>query len=231
MNGFSPLADARTQPGAAKSNDHVSPFAVPLIALGVGFVAAWFTGAGMLLLTILAYGLFGAEIFLPVGRVVAFVFSALFVLVTAVGWGSWLWDRATAASAVGTKSEGRSETMTNPTNKEELVARTYQQMLADAEYEALPGTPPDGWSFIPVADVQAMGHVAISKRIRAWRTDGMTFFRVTDLTGDYARGGEAPGVWVEAWKTEPRKQVRFNPPMVLRATPESPHNPGQGDGS
>ena len=75
----------------SETGEHVSPLTVLLIAFAMAFVVAWFTGAAMLLVTVIAYGLFGAEIFLPIGRVVAFAFSAVFVVVALAGWRSWIW--------------------------------------------------------------------------------------------------------------------------------------------
>jgi len=88
---------------------------------------------------------------------------------------------------------------------------------ADAEYDALPGTEPDGWSFITEAELGETPddrHDAIRETVQLWRDNGRTFFRVTDWTGEYQPAGCEAGVWVEAWKVQPRKMAGFNPPLT-----------------
>lgn len=98
---------------------------------------------------------------------------------------------------------------------------------ANAEYDALPGTPPDGWSFIPEADLGETGDEAravMMERLDLWRDNGATWFRVTHWTGEYQPAGCEAGIWIEAWKEQPRKQADFNPPLVA-------NTPADGEGS
>ena len=60
---------------------------------------------------------------------------------------------------------------------------------AEAEYEALPGTPPDGWSFIPVAELT---NAVMQERLESWRPE-MNHARCTDMTGEFAREGWPEG--------------------------------------
>lgn len=98
---------------------------------------------------------------------------------------------------------------------------------ADAAYDALPGTTPDGWSFIDVAELGDDGRDVVVERIMAWQPE-MTFFRVTDLTGKNAKPPYPEGVYIECWKTEPRKQAEFNPPLTL--TTPTPVTTTDGEG-
>ncbi len=71
---------------------------------------------------------------------------------------------------------------------------------ADAEYAALPGTPADAFSHTKASetpDTQAW----LREQAHFWRTnEGMTHFRWT-VDGDV--------LWLEAWKTKPRKEAPF----------------------
>jgi hypothetical protein len=94
---------------------------------------------------------------------------------------------------------------------------TEQQTFAEADevYDAEPGTEPDGWSFIPaeeLTDDPEQRRAALEGRLAKWRPE-MTFFRVTDTTGEFAKPGQPEGIWLEVWKSAPDKQAPFNPPL------------------
>lgn len=98
------------------------------------------------------------------------------------------------------------------------MAMTEAEMAAaDAAYAADPGTEPEGWSFIPEADLGNTpdeGREAIRRAVQLWQDNGRTFFRITDWTGEYQPAGCDAGIWVEAWTVQPRKQAGFNPPLT-----------------
>lgn len=94
--------------------------------------------------------------------------------------------------------------MAKPQMTDEEVA------AANAEYDAMPGTPPDGWSFIegrPTRD-------DVRARLAEWKD--MAFYRITEV--------DDPGVWIEVWKVAPRKQAEFNPPYVAVLQTEDSSN-------
>lgn len=91
-----------------------------------------------------------------------------------------------------------------------------EMAAADAAYAALPGTPPDGWSFIPteeVGDDPDKRYAAMRDRLDLWKPE-MSFARVTVTDGPYATDGWPEGIWIEVWKTAPAKQAEFNPPVT-----------------
>lgn len=71
---------------------------------------------------------------------------------------------------------------------------------AQAEYDALPGTPPDGYSFIPGEPT----YEDVRDKLAEW--SDMSFYRLTAV--------DEPGVWIEVWKVQPFKQAAFNPPYA-----------------
>lgn len=77
---------------------------------------------------------------------------------------------------------------------------------ADAEYAALRGTKPDGWSFVSRAELEANPISALATRRANW-TD-MKWQRFTVVEWPEA------GVWIEVWKERPRKEAPFDPPLV-----------------
>lgn len=80
---------------AIERPEHVSFLFVPVLGLMLGFVTAWSAGAGWLLAALVGYGLFGVVLDCDpnaFGRVIAFIFSAVFVVVTVLGWISWAFD-------------------------------------------------------------------------------------------------------------------------------------------
>ena len=85
---------------------HIGLFQVLLIGMACSFVSAWFAVAAWLLVTILAYGLFGVEIYPPSLRVISFVFSAVFVIVIAAGTGSWVNDKVRSILKAKAQGEG-----------------------------------------------------------------------------------------------------------------------------
>lgn len=85
---------------------HIGLFPVLLIGMAFGFVTAWFAVAAWLLVTVLAYGLFGVEIYPPSFRVISFVFSSVFVVVTAAGTGSWVNDKVRSILKAKAQGEG-----------------------------------------------------------------------------------------------------------------------------
>lgn len=87
---------------------------------------------------------------------------------------------------------------------------------ADAEYAALPGMPPDGYSFLSEADIgddRDDYYRAHRECCQKWQAEGMTFYRATEVGGEFWPNHE-PGVWLEFWKVQPHKQAEFNPPVV-----------------
>lgn len=74
-------------------SDHVPFFAVPLIALAVGFVVAWGLAALSLLAAVLAYGLFGLSLEPLSLRLISLAFSIAFLGITGLGWASWVLTR------------------------------------------------------------------------------------------------------------------------------------------
>jgi hypothetical protein len=72
---------------------------------------------------------------------------------------------------------------------------------ANAAYDALPGTPPDAFSFLPGQPTRD----EIAAKIAEW--PDMTFARLTEV--------DDPGVWVELWRIQPYKQAAFDPPYTV----------------
>lgn len=102
MKGEGSFRDqGRSIPGGegGTTEGHVSPLFVVGVAFLFGSVATLALAAGWGLLAILAFGLVGVELRAPSGRVFAFVFSAVFVGMTALGWFSWLCDRLAAQAS------------------------------------------------------------------------------------------------------------------------------------
>jgi len=80
---------------------------------------------------------------------------------------------------------------------------------AQAEYDALLGTEPQWFSFIPWSEIQETGgQMAVQAKCAVQAKDGASFWRVTEVPNPH-------GVWVEGWATRPHKQADFNPPMTL----------------
>jgi hypothetical protein len=77
---------------------------------------------------------------------------------------------------------------------------------ARAEYEALPGTPPECYSAID-RDGTPM-QTKVQDAIDLWRKEGMTHFRVTV---------EADCTWVEGWAVRPDKEAPFSPPYTAQS--------------
>lgn len=70
--------------------DRINPLLIPVIALGLAFVVAWFATAAFLIATVIAYGLGGEKwaealtfLFLPRGP--ALVFAVVFLATTCLG--------------------------------------------------------------------------------------------------------------------------------------------------
>lgn len=84
-----------------------------------------------------------------------------------------------------------------------------------------PGTPPDGWSFIPQAEIDERGEDARRDRYRLWMAE-MTWARWT-----HTHKGHLPdypgGVWLEVWKERPIKEADFDPPVTLGQPNHDPH--------
>jgi hypothetical protein len=84
------------------------------------------------------------------------------------------------------------------------------------------GVPPDGWSFIPEAELQEKGRsCAVDERMAKWRPEGMTWARFTDLTGEFQQAHMEPGIWIEVWKAAPAKEAAFHPPLTAADTASS----------
>lgn len=75
---------------------------------------------------------------------------------------------------------------------------------ADAEYDALPGTPPNGYSFRSHAEIGTRAKTDVIREMHGLHPEA-EFLRAT-ITED--------GLWVEFWDARPYKQAPFNPPMV-----------------
>lgn len=78
-----------------------------------------------------------------------------------------------------------------------------------AEYESLPGTPPECYSSME-PDGTPM-HTKVQDAIDLWRKEGMTHFRVTV---------EPDCTWVEGWTKRPYKEAPFNPPYTAEREPD-----------
>ncbi len=94
------------------------------------------------------------------------------------------------------------------------------------------GVAPDGWSFIPVDELNTGWREVVEARLGLWRPE-MGWCRLTDTSGQFSDGFTPEGVWIEVWKARPEKEAAFAPPLVdevgtaaiLRARPTS----GGGD--
>jgi hypothetical protein len=75
------------------------------------------------------------------------------------------------------------------------------------------GIPPDGWSFIPEAELGDDPWATVNERAAKWRPE-MTHYRLTDLTGEHAREGWEPGLWLEVWRERPQREAPFDPPLT-----------------
>lgn len=78
------------------------------------------------------------------------------------------------------------------TERDDIIERAH------AEYDALPGTPPDQRSFRPNAELREGPQDAVEM---AKAMTGCIFFRWT-RTND--------GLWCEGWNEEPYKQAAFD---------------------
>ena len=79
--------------------------------------------------------------------------------------------------------------------------------LAKAEYDALPGTPPSGYSHAELAGLDRLAWVRETAAM--WRAQGMQHMRVT------IDGGL---LWMEVWAERPRKEAPFDPPYTAART-------------
>lgn len=75
---------------------------------------------------------------------------------------------------------------------------------ANADWAALPGTPPDAYSFRSHSKIGDCLLHDVVKEMRALHPE-CSWFRVTRTE---------LGIWLECWKDRPQKQAAFNPPMV-----------------
>lgn len=80
---------------------------------------------------------------------------------------------------------------------------------ADADYAALPGTRPNGYSFRAWQDIKTWDCLA---EMRAKHPEAK-HFRTTQT---------ADGVWLEAWNERPHKEAEFDPPYTLTPPGETP---------
>lgn len=83
-----------------------------------------------------------------------------------------------------------------------MSEKTPEMLKADAEYDALPGTPPNSYSFITVRELYDRGHdVAISAAVD--KHPESKHYRMTPIHN---------GIWLEFWDDRPFKEARFDPP-------------------
>lgn len=87
-------------------DDHVSFFVVPLIALAAAFGVSWGAVMASAVFAIMFYGVTGRGIDLLPYRVAAIVFTAVFVVVTALGWASWASHHLRRARALSPTVKG-----------------------------------------------------------------------------------------------------------------------------
>lgn len=76
-----------------RNSGHVGFFWVPLIGLMLGMVATTALIVVLTLVAVVTFGLFGTSLPAPTARILCFVFSAVFVIVTIAGWASWIADK------------------------------------------------------------------------------------------------------------------------------------------
>lgn len=82
---------------------------------------------------------------------------------------------------------------------------------ACAEYDALPGTAPDGYSFRSNEEIGDREPADVGRElVESWRADGDYQHARVTKTDD--------GLWLEVWKERPRKEAPFNPPYTLTQT-------------
>lgn len=77
---------------------------------------------------------------------------------------------------------------------------------ANAEWEAMPGTPPNAYSFRSLAEIGDRDVHQVIREMRAMHPN-CAWVRVTKTE---------QGIWLEAWDKRPRKQAPFNPPVVYQ---------------
>lgn len=75
---------------------------------------------------------------------------------------------------------------------------------ADAEWDALPGTRPNGYSFRAWHEIEAGPADYVSSMMAAHPE--AKHFRLTTMDD---------GVWLEAWDERPHKEAAFDPPYTL----------------
>jgi len=77
---------------------------------------------------------------------------------------------------------------------------------ADREWDALPGTPPNEYSFRSNAEIASRAYIDVIRELGLLHPKAK-WMRAT-ITED--------GLWTEYWDERPYKQAPFNPPMVLK---------------
>lgn len=83
------------------------------------------------------------------------------------------------------------------------MSMTPEEMAAaDAEYDALPGTPPNCYAFRTRAEIEESGSPRAAIQQMRDKMDGCTFFRMTEVDG---------GIWVEGWDIPPRSRCWMCP--------------------
>jgi hypothetical protein len=97
------------------------------------------------------------------------------------------------------------------------VLTDKQAAEAKAEYEALPGTPPDAFNSRKATGDASRDEAAVREMADEMRPTGITHMR---LTLDEAFGY----LWMEGWKYRPHKEAPFSPQYTH--TPVTANNPG-----
>lgn len=85
-----------------------------------------------------------------------------------------------------------------------------QAAAAQAEYSALPGVPPDGYSWAHAREVNSVNDW-LKEQLTQW--PDMKWIRVTHRKEDDT-------VWLEVWPHRPFKEAPFNPPYTATAQGE-----------
>lgn len=81
---------------------------------------------------------------------------------------------------------------------------TYQE-------RELPGTPPDGFSFVGAEPADTLRDRFV-EACDKWRVDGMTHMRATQADD---------GIYLDVWRTRPEREAAFDPPTTLTPPDES----------